>query len=175
MTRLRALRPMCAARCAAARRARACARGEWVERERAAVAWRRRGQGGPGQAGEGAGSEGWRGLSRALGAGSTGAEQRRKKGGREKKKEKEIEEKKMGGEGKEKEGGGGARQRRLRPRSATRVRATGDGARGREGRREGKRRGGIRGGRSRRVALDGKKMGRGLNSGVGLLGGGSGD
>ena len=56
-------------------------------------------------------------------------------------------------------------------------------ARGRRGtrrRRErkkerGKRRGGIRGGRSRRVALDGKKMGRGLNSGVGSLGGGSGD
>ena len=46
----------------------------------------------------------------------------------------------------------------------------------REGKKErGKRRGGIRGGRSRRVALDGKKMGRGLNSGVGLLGGGSGD
>jgi len=45
-----------------------------------------------------------------------------------------------GKEGKEKEGGG-ARQRRPRPRSATRgvvtrVRATGDGARGQEGREE---------------------------------------
>ena len=41
--------------------------------------------------------------------------------------------------------------------------------RGRGKRREGKRGGGIRGGRSRRVALDGKEMGRELNSGVGLF------
>ena len=43
-------------------------------------------------------------------------------------------------------------------------------ARGQGGkRREGKRGGEIRGGRTRRVALDGKKMGRELNSGVGLF------
>jgi len=36
-------------------------------------------------------------------------------------------------------------------------------------RREGKRGGEIRGGRTRRVALDGIKMGRELNSGVGLF------
>ena len=78
----------------------------------------------------------------------------------------------MGKREREKEGGG-ARQRRRRPRSATRgVRAAGGGARGRRGERKkerGKKRGGIRGGRSRRVALDGKEMGRELNSGVGLF------
>ena len=40
---------------------------------------------------------------------------------------------------------------------------------GRNKEREGKRGGEIRGGRSRRVSLDGKKMGRELNSGVGLF------
>jgi len=64
---------------------------------------------------------------------------------------------------------------RGRPRVACGPREVGH-ASGERGKKErGKRRGGIRGGRSRRVALDGKKMGRGLNSGVGLLGGGSGD
>ena len=56
--------------------------------------------------------------------------------------------------------------------------AAGGGARGRRRERKkerGKRRGGIRGGRSRRVALDGKEMGCGLNSGVGLFRRGSGD
>ena len=77
---------------------------------------------------------------------------RGKRGKRNGKREKEIEKKKrkkMGGRKKKKEGGG-ARQRRLRPRSATRgVRAAEDGARGRRGkRREGKRGGEIRGGRS---------------------------
>ena len=68
-------------------------RGEWAERDRAAVAWRRRGQGGPGQAGEGAGSEGW------CGAGATGKEGRkeRRKGGKERK-----EENRKKGEGKRK-------------------------------------------------------------------------
>ena len=83
--------------------------------------------------------------------------EKEKRGKRNGKKEKEIEEKKMGGWEKKRREGGGARQRRLRPRSATRVRATGDGARGQEG-EEGKRGGGIRGGRSRRVALDGKEI-----------------
>ena len=45
----------------------------------------------------------------------------------------------------------------------------------REGKKEGKRKGGIRGGRSRRVALDGTEMGRGLKSGVGSDLRGSGD
>ena len=68
------------------------------------------------------------------------------------------------------------------------VRASGDRGRGRPrvacgprevghavgGERE-KEGGGIRGGRSRRDALDVKEMGRGLNSGVGLFGRGSGD
>jgi len=56
--------------------------------------------------------------------------------------------------------------------------AAGGGARGRRRERKkerGKRRGGIRGGRSRRVALDGKEMGRGLKFGVGLFGRGSGN
>ena len=60
---------------------------------------------------------------------------------------------------------------------AWRAAAGGGGTRSeeREEKGEGKRRGGIRGGQSRRVALDGKEMGRGLNSGVGLFGGGFGD
>ena len=78
--------------------------------------------------------------------------------------------KKMGGkEGK----GGGVRasgDRSVRPREV------GARGRGRERKKErGKRRGGIRGGRSRRVALDGKEMGRGLKFGVGLFGRGSGN
>ena len=76
-------------------------------------------------------------------------------------------------------GRGGARQRRPRLRSATRgvrPREVGARGRGRERKKErGKRRGGIRGGRSRRVALDGKEMGRGLKFGVGLFGRGSGN
>ena len=104
-------------------------------------------------------------MSRALGAGGTGAEQRREKGRREgekrkgkkkkRKKEKEIEERKMGG--------------RERKRREEAVRASGDCGCGRPRvacgprkvghavrREKGKRGGGIRGGRSRRVALDEK-------------------
>jgi len=106
-------------------------------------------------------------LSRALGAGGTGAEQRRKKGGREKKKEKkkkgkrngkkekEIEERKMGGrERKRREGAVRASGDRGcgRPRVACGPRKVGHAVR----REKGKRGGGIRGGRSRRVALDEK-------------------
>ena len=49
------------------------------------------------------------------------------------------------------------------------------GARGRREKGERKKKGGICGGRSRRVALDGKEMRRGLNSGVGSDLRGSGD
>ena len=57
-----------------------------------------------------------------------------------------------------------------RPRVASGPREVGHAVGGERGkRREGKRGGGIRGGRSRRVALDGKEMGRELNSGVGLF------
>src|SRR6185503_14218335 len=88
-----------------------------------------------------------------------------------------MKKKKMGKREREKgkrRGRGGARQRRPRLRSATR------GVRPREvghavGGERGKRRGGIRGGWSRRVALDGKEMRRGLNSGVGSDLRGSGD
>ena len=59
---------------------------------------------------------------------------------------------------------------RGRPRVACGPREMGHAVGGERGkRREGKRWGGIRGGRSRRVALDGKEMGHGLNSGVGLF------
>ena len=86
-----------------------------------------------------------------------------------------MKKKKMGKREREKgkRRGGGARQRRPRPQSATRgVRAAGGGARGRRGERKkerGKKRGEICGGRTRRVTLDGKWMGRELNSGVGLF------
>ena len=82
-----------------------------------------------------------------------------------------MKKKKMEKKGRRERKGGG----RCAPaaRSATHgVRAAGDGARGRRGERKkerGKKRGGIRGGRTRRVALDGEKMGRELNSGVGLF------
>ena len=85
-----------------------------------------------------------------------------------------------GRERKEKGGGGAVRasgdRGHGRPRVACGPREVGHAVRGERGkRREGKGGGGIRGGRSRRVALDGKEMGRGLNSGVGLFGRGFGD
>ena len=108
--------------------------------------------------------------------GGKGGKKRKKRKKGEGKKEKKIEKERKWGKGEErKEKGGG----RCAPAAtAGAVGHAWRAARGRWGTRrgrEGKRRGGIRGGRSRRVALDGKKMGRGLNSGVGLLGGGSGD
>ena len=141
-----------------------------MERELAAVAWRRRGQGGRGRPEREQGVRGGVGC----GSGASGSEaeegerkegERKEKGKREKgkrngKKEKEIEEKKNGREGKEKEGGG-----RCAPAAtAAAVGHAWRAGRGRWGTRseereekgEGKRRGGIRGGQSRRVALDGK-------------------
>ena len=64
---------------------------------------------------------------------------------------------------------------RGRPREACGPREVGHASEEREEKGKGKRRGGIRGGRSRRVALDGKEMRRGLNSGVGSDLRGSGD
>ena len=91
-----------------------------------------------------------------------------------------MKKKKMGkGERGKGKGGGGALQRRPRPRSAThgvvtRVRVTGDGARGQEGREEQGEREKKEGARFAAAGRDasrwmGKKMGRELNSGVGLF------
>ncbi|KAG2659787.1 hypothetical protein PVAP13_1KG380610 [Panicum virgatum] len=125
----------------------ACARGEWVELERAAVAWRRRGQGGPGQVGGGPER-----CERGAGEGESGracsgrVRGREQGGKREKEREKEKEEKKKerGKEiekkrrekwkrrkGKEEEGASAPR-RRPRTRSAmrgawARVRGPGEG------------------------------------------------
>ena len=132
------------------------------------------------------GEEGWaRRRLRRAGARQRGKKGRRegekrkeKRGKRNGKKEKEIEEKKMGRRERKKEGGG-----RCAPAATAAAVGHAGAGHGRWGTRSGggkdkerrEKRGGIRGGRSRRVALDGKEMGRGLNSGVGLFGRGSGD
>ena len=150
-----------------------------MERERAGGVAAREGRGRPER------EQGVRGGSRPGGARASGSEaegEERKEGGREKKKgkrekgkekkgngkkEKEIEEKKMGGR-ERKRRGGGARQRRLRPRSATR---------GVGPREVGHAVGGERGKRRARFAASGrdtsrrieKWMGRELKPGVGLF------
>ena len=132
------------------------------------------------------GRGGWpgaRGEERKRGEGRKEKKEKRKKKKRVKengkigKRNEEKENGEKGESGKEKEGGRCApastaaavghawRRRACAGHGRWGTRPGGEGGK----RREGKRGGEIRGGRTRRVALDGIKMGRELNSGVGLF------
>ena len=162
-------------------------------RWRAALQRARGGEAGHGEREAGGGSGQARRERREPGLAVLGSRERGKKGGkseREKKKREKRKGKRIGEKRKKMEkemkkmGKRGKRERKRRgavrasgdrgcgrPRLACGPREVGHAVGGERGkRREGKRGGGIRGGRSRRVALDGKEMGRELNSGVGLFG-----